>query len=94
MERSANQRRRAAPNVVVGQKVWLRLRHIHTMRPLGKLDIRRLCPLSILEQIGSSNFRLDLPSVVKIYPIFHVSLLEPHVANAFPGRVVVPPPTI
>ena len=33
MERSANQRRRAAPYLVVGQKVWLLRRHIHTTRP-------------------------------------------------------------
>ena len=42
MERSANQRRRAAPNLVVGQKVWLLRRHISTTRPLAKLDVRRL----------------------------------------------------
>ena len=29
-----------------------------------------------------------------IHPVFHVSLLEPHVANTFPDRVVAtPPPT-
>ena len=42
MERSANQRRRAAPNLVVGQKVWLLRRHVHTTRPSSKLDVRRL----------------------------------------------------
>ena len=26
-----------------------------------------------------------------IHPVFHVSLLEPHVANTFPGRVVEVP---
>ena len=28
---------------------------------------------------------------MKIHPVFHVSLLEPHVANTFLGRVVAPP---
>ena len=28
---------------------------------------------------------------MQVHPIFHVSLLEPHVANTFPGRVVPPP---
>ena len=28
---------------------------------------------------------------MKIHPVFHVSLLEPHVANTHPGRVVAPP---
>ena len=34
MERSANQHRRAAPNLVVGQKVWLLRRHIHHVRAI------------------------------------------------------------
>ena len=94
MERSANQRRRAAPNLVVGQKVWLLRRHITMTRPSAKLDVRRLGPFEILEQIGSSAFRLKLPSAIKIHPVFHVSLLEPHVANPFPDRVVDPPPAL
>ena len=94
MERSANQRRRAAPNLVVGQKFWLLRRHITTTRPSAKLDVRRLGPFEILEQIGSSAFRLKLPSAIKIHPVFHVSLLEPHVANPFPARVVDPPPAL
>ena len=28
---------------------------------------------------------------MQIHPVFHVSLLEPHVANTFAGRVVPPP---
>ena len=28
---------------------------------------------------------------MKIHPVFHISLLEPHVANTFPGRVVEVP---
>ena len=28
---------------------------------------------------------------MQIHPVFHVSLLEPHVVNTFPGRVVPPP---
>ena len=94
MERSANQRRRAAPDLVVGQKFWLLRRHISTTRPLAKLDVRRLGPFEIVEPIGSSDFRLKLPSAIKIHLVFHVSLLEPHVANPFPNRVVDPPPAL
>ena len=28
---------------------------------------------------------------MQIHPVFHVSLLEPHVANMFPGRIVPTP---
>ena len=91
MELSANRRRRPAPNLVPGQKVWLLRRHVATTRPSSKLDVRRLGPFAILDQIGNSAYRLKLPPSMRIHPVFHVSLLEPHVANTFPGRVVPVP---
>ena len=60
----------------------------------SKLDVLRLCPYPLIGQVGSSAYRLGLPSTVKIHQVFHVSLLEPHVPNTFPGRVVAPPPAI
>ena len=94
MEVSANRKRRPAPDFVPGQKVWLMRRHISTKRPSSKLDVRRLGPFPIIEPVGTSAFRLDLPRSMQIHPVFHVSLLEPHVANTFPGRVVAPPPPL
>ena len=69
----------------------LRAQHISTRRPSSKLDIRRLGPYPIIGPIGKSAFKLLLPRSMKIHPVFHVSLLELHVANTFPGRVVPPP---
>ena len=91
MELSANRRRRPAPDLVPGQKVWLLRRHVQTTRPSSKLDVRRLGPFDIIEKVGLSDFRLELPPSMKIHPVFHISLLEPHVANTFPGRVVEVP---
>lgn len=31
---------------------------------------------------------------MRIYPVFHVSLLEPHTPNSIPGRDVEPPPPV
>ena len=63
-------------------------------QPSSKLDVRRLGPFPIIGQVGSLAYRLGLPSSMQIHPVFHVSLLESHVANTFPGRVVdIPPPT-
>ena len=92
MEISANRRRRPAPDLVPGQRVWLLRRHIANRRPSRKLDVRRLGPYEIEEAVGRSAFKLKLPPTMKIHPVFHVSLLEPHQANTFPGRVVPPPP--
>ena len=58
------------------------------MAPSSKLDVHRLGPFSIIEPIGASAFRLQLPSSMQIHPVFHVSLLELHMANTFLGRVV------
>ena len=94
MELSANRRRRPAPDLIPGQHVWLLRRHIATTRPSSKLDVRRLGPFSVIGPVGNSAFRLHLPPSMKIHPVFHVSLLEPHVANTFRGRVVAPPPSV
>ena len=83
MKVSANRRRRLAPPLVIGQKVWVLRRHISRARPSSKLDVRRLGPFPIIGQVGSSSYRLELPSSIKIHHVFHVSLLEPHVANTF-----------
>ena len=91
MEISANRRRRTAPDLVSGQKVWLLRKHVVTRRPSRKLDVRRLGPYEIMEAVGRSAFRLQLPPSMQVHPVFHVNLLEPHVANAFPGRVVPRP---
>ena len=94
MELSANRRRRQAPTLVPGQMVWLLRRHISTTRPSSKLNVRRLGPFPVIGSVGSSAFRLDLPPSMHIHPVFHVSLLEVHVPNTFPNRVVDPPPPV
>ena len=91
MEVSANRRRRLALVLVPGQHVWLLRRHVSTTRHSSKLDVRRLGPFAIIGQVGSSAYRLELPPSMHIHPVFHVSLLEPHVPNPFPGRVVEVP---
>ena len=91
MELSANRRRRSAPDLVLGQKVWLLRRHISTTRPSSKLDVHRLGTFAIIGPIDRSAYKLLLPPSMKIHPVFHVSLLEPHVANTFRGRVMEVP---
>ena len=91
MEVSANRRRRPAPNLIPGHKMWLLRRHIKTTRPSSKLDVRRLGPYAVIGQVGTSAYRLALPASMHIHPVFHVNLLGPHVANTFPDRVVAPP---
>jgi hypothetical protein len=78
----------------VGDKVWLLSQNIHTQRPSKKLDWKRLGPYPILERIGTQAYRLQLPSSMKIHPVFHVSLLDRYVESDIPSRVVPPPPPV
>jgi Integrase zinc binding domain/Chromo (CHRromatin Organisation MOdifier) domain/Integrase core domain len=85
-----------APPFAVGDLVWLSRRNITTTRPSTKLDFKRLGPYKILDVVGESKmaFKLDLPRSMKIHPVFHASLLDPHHANTIPGRTQPPPPPV
>jgi hypothetical protein len=85
-----------APPFGVGDMVWLSRKNITTTRPSTKLDFKRLGPYKILDVVGESKmaFKLDLPSSMKIHPVFHASLLDPHRANTIPGRIQPPPPPV
>ena len=66
-------------------------RHISTTQPSSELDVRRLGPFAVIGLVGSLAYKLNFPTSMHIHPVFHVSLLEPYVANTFPGRVVEVP---
>ena len=57
METSANRKRKSAPILVPSQKVWLLQRHVGSTRLSSKLDVRRLGPLPVIGQIGTSAYR-------------------------------------
>jgi hypothetical protein len=78
----------------VGDKVWLSSQNLRTQRPCKKLDWKKLGPFKVIEKVGLQAYRLALPSSMKIHPVFHVSLLEPHKANLIAERVSAPPPPV
>ena len=41
------------------------------------MDNKRYDRFKITEKIGRNAYRLDLPSMYGIHPVFHISLLEP-----------------
>lgn len=82
----ADRRRRPPPVIPIGSYVWLSSRHIRTTRPSRKLDYKRLGRFKVLERVGTHAYKLDLPSTMKIHPVFHVSLLEPCDSNPLPGQ--------
>ena len=51
--------------------------------------------IPVTEIVNSRSVRLQLPPTMgRLHPVFHVSLLEPYRANTIPGRTMPPPPTI
>jgi len=72
-----DQRRKDAPILKKGDKVYLLRRNIKTKRPSNKLDFTKLGPFKIMEKISPVNYKLALPDGMRIHPVFHISLLEP-----------------
>jgi hypothetical protein len=78
-----DQQYKEGPDLKKGEKVYLLRRNIKTKRPSDKLDHLRLGPFEIKEKLGPVSYRLKLPdSMKKLYPVFHISLLEPAPENA------------
>jgi hypothetical protein len=72
-----------------GDKVWLDARNLKTYRPGKKLDHKKLGPFTILEKIGKSAYRLQLPkSWNRIHPVFNEILLSPHHPPTYPTQTI------
>ena len=74
------------PELKEGDKVYLLRKNIKTKRSSNKLDHKKLGPFKIDKKIGSINYKFKLPKTIEIYPVFHISLLEP----VLPGTPTIP----
>ena len=72
----------------------LNSKNVKTHRPSKKLDSKRLGPFKIISKINDVAFKLDLPSTMKIHPVFHVSLLEKVPLSSILNRSIPIPSTI
>src|SRR6267142_4141786 len=61
-----------------GQKVWLEGTNLHTTHPTVKLCPKHYGPFKVIEAIGLTTYRLELPAQWKIHNAFHGSLLLPY----------------
>ncbi|CAG8622037.1 7437_t:CDS:2 [Paraglomus occultum] len=65
-----------------------------TLIPTRKLSPKYLGPYTISAKISSTSYRLDLPSTLKIHPVFHVSMLKPYQQFEEFNREAPPQPII
>lgn len=72
----------------MGDKVWLSLENIQTKRPKKGLD-HRYQKFTVIEVLGSHNYRLDTPP--GIHNVFHSKLLHLAGSNPLPGQVLSEP---
>jgi hypothetical protein len=86
----ADRHRAPAPTYSVDDLVWLSTSNITSARPCPKLSSRNIGPFPIKRVLSPVTVHLDLPPTMKIHPVFHVSLLTPHVPNTIQHRVQRP----
>lgn len=91
-QRQANLRRRSAPSLRVGQRVWLSTRNLPLRIESPKLNQRYIGPFKIIRRVNPVSYRLEIPRSFKINPTFHVSLLKPVLCSSFVPSDRSPPP--
>ena len=89
-----NQHRKPDLNLKSGDMVWFIPCNVKTTRPSKKLDYKKMGPFKIIKKVGTSSYKLNLPTSMKIHNTFHLSLLEPYEDNKFPSQIQTPPPPI
>ena len=72
-----NKKRKMAPQLKEGDKVYLLTKNLKAKRPSKKLDHQKVGPFFVKTVKGSVNYELELPPDTRIHPVFHISLLEP-----------------
>ena len=85
-ERHSNTRRLVEDEFRPGDRVWLKLKHGKTTRPIKKLDWIALL-YRVLACIGTHAVQLDTPP--GIHPIFHVSLVKKAAENPLPSQLTI-----
>lgn len=93
MSRFFDRKRGESRQYQPGDLVWMEGINIRTDRPMKKLDDKRYGPFKILEKVGRSAYRLDIPRSWRgIHPVINEALLSPYTPPAFPSQQPPEPP--
>ena len=47
-------------------------------RPMQKLTLKYIGLFKVIQVVSMMSYKLELPEMMKIHPVFHVSLLKPY----------------
>jgi hypothetical protein len=83
----ANKSRLGRPYFRGKDLIYLLRRNIKIIRLSDKLNLKKIDLFKVKRNIRDINFELELPLIMRIYPIFHISLLEPAHPN-IPERLI------
>jgi hypothetical protein len=69
-----------------GDKVWLNAQNLCTNCPSHKLDNYYHRPFTIIKEVRTYAYQLNLPATMDVYSVFYVSLLEPTYGDPIPSQ--------
>lgn len=79
----------------IGDQVFVTSKYLTTTRPTRKFSELLLGPYEVIGKPSAASYQIRLPkSLAQVHPVFHVSQLEPHTPNPFPGREEPPPAAV
>jgi hypothetical protein len=73
----ANKSKLGGPRLREKNLIYLLWRNIKIIRPNDKLNLKKIGPFKVKRNIRDINFEFKLLLIMRIYSIFHISLLEP-----------------
>jgi hypothetical protein len=80
----------------VGEQVLLKLHPFAqstvVSRPCPKLALKYFGPYKVVEKVGTMAYKLELPHVAQVHPIFHVSQLKSFTPDYTPVFAELPTP--
>lgn len=74
-------KKRRPVNIQPGDRVYLSMKHLSTLRPSLKLDHRFAGPYRVLKKINDNAFQLELPSTLRIHDVLPAALLSKEKGN-------------
>jgi len=71
-------------------------KNLCTKRPIEKLAHKMFRPFVVKRKVRSRAYEIELPERLDIYPIFHVSLLEPYCEDPVgrPQKIIPTPDSV